>query len=237
MPTDAQAAPPPPPSGTRPARPLPADTEVWLFELDNTLYPAASNLFPLIERRMSAFIADRFGLSPDEARRRQKRFFREHGTTLRGLMVEHAVNPEDFLDFVHAIDLSALTASAALDRALGRLPGRKLVFTNASRRHAEAVLARLEVAQHFEAIYDIADAGFLPKPDQRAYQGLLDRHAVDPRRACMVEDMARNLGPAAALGMTTVWVRTDSPWARPNAADLLNIHHVVDDLAGWLAAV
>jgi len=219
------------------ARPGPDDVDVWIFDLDNTLYPASCNLFPLIERRMGAFIAARFGVPADEARRRQKRFFREHGTTLRGLMVEHAVDPHEFLDFVHAIDLSALTPWPALDRALGRLRGRKLVFTNASRRHAEAVMARLAVAHHFEAVHDIADAGFLPKPDPRAYQGLLERHAIDPHRACMVEDMARNLGPAAQLGMTTVWVRTDSAWGRPTAEDLPHIHHVTDDLAGWLAGL
>ena len=210
--------------------------EIWVFDLDNTLYPASCDLFSLIERRMGAFIAERFGVSADEARRRQKRFFREHGTTLRGLMLEHAVDPDEFLDYVHAIDLAALAPDPALDRALGALRGRKLVFTNASRGHAERVMARLGVAGRFEAIHDIADAGYLPKPDPSTYAGFLSRHAVDPARACMLDDMARNLVPAALLGMTTAWIRTDSVWGRPTPGDLPHIHHVVGDLPGWLAA-
>lgn len=219
------------------SRPPPAGIDVWVFDLDNTLYPASCNLFPLIERRMGQFIAERFGVPPDEARRRQKRFFREHGTTLRGLMVEHGIDPLPYLEFVHAVDLTAIEPSPALERALARLPGRKLIFTNASRGHAEAVMARLEVRHHFEAIHDIIDTGYLPKPDPAGYAGLLRRHGVDPARACMIEDMARNLPPAAALGMTTAWVRTDLAWGRPTVEDLAHIHHVVDDLPDWLAAL
>jgi len=232
------AAPSTAPSSSGSAGPAPpAGLDVWIFDLDNTLYPASCDLFPQIERRMGEFIANHFGVPRDEARRRQKRFFREHGTTLRGLMVEHGIDPLPYLDYVHAIDLTAIEPSPALERALARLPGRKLVFTNASRRHAEAVMARLEVGHHFEAIHDIADAGYLPKPDPAAYAGLVRRHRIDPARACLIEDMARNLPPAAALGMTTAWVRTDVAWARPSAGDLAHIDHVVDDLAEWLAAL
>ena len=210
---------------------------VWIFDLDNTLYPASCDLFSLIEHRMGAFIAERFGVSPEEARLRQKRFFRQYGTTLRGLMVEHGVEPEAFLDYVHAIDLSPVAPNPALARALAALPGRKLVFTNASRGHAERVMARLGVAGHFEAIHDIADAGYLPKPAPAAYAGFIARHGVAPARACMIDDMAGNLVPAALLGMTTVWIRSDSAWGRPIAEDLPHIHHVTGDLPGWLAAL
>ena len=209
---------------------------VWVFDLDNTLYPASCDLFPLIERRMGAFIAERFSLPADEARRRQKRFFRVHGTTLRGLMLEHGVEPDEFLDYVHAIDLAAVLPDPALERALAALPGRKLIYTNASRAHAERVMERLGVAGRFEAIYDIADAGYLPKPDPASYAGFVARHGVDPARACMLDDMARNLVPAARLGMTTGWIRTDSAWGRASEEDLPHIHHVIDDLPGWLAA-
>ena len=214
-----------------------ADIEVWAFDLDNTLYPASCDLFSLIERRMGSFIAERFALSPEEARRLQKRCFRVHGTTLRGLMLEHAVEPEAFLDYVHAIDLGAIGPAPGLARALAALPGRKLVFTNASRGHAERVMARLGIAGQFEAVYDIADAGYLPKPELATYEGFLARHGVDPARACMLDDMARNLVPAAQLGMATGWIRTDSAWGRPTAEDLPHIHHVIDDLPGWLAAL
>ncbi len=214
-----------------------ATVDVWIFDLDNTLYSASSNLFPAIEQRMGEFIARRFGVTTEEARVRQKRFFREHGTTLRGLMVEHAVDPLAFLDYVHAIDLSVIGPSPALDRVLSRLPGRKIVFTNASRRHAEGVMARLGITRHFEAIQDIIAADFLPKPDPRPYAQLVRRYDVDPVRACMVEDMAGNLVPAAALGMTTVWLRTDSTWGQPPTGDAAHIHHIINDLVAWLGAL
>ncbi len=212
----------------------PCGIDCWIFDLDNTLYPASCNVFPLIERRMGAFIASHFGLSPEAARQRQKHYFRKYGTTLRGLMVEHAIDPGVFLDYVHAIDLSVIVPDPGLDRALARLPGRKLVYTNASRRHALAVMARLGIASHFEAIHDIADAGFLPKPDPRSYDGLVAQHAIDPARACLIEDMAGNLVPAAALGMATAWVRTDLAWCQPEPGTLGHIHYVIDDLAAWL---
>ena len=208
--------------------------DVWVFDLDNTLYPAACDLFTLIEKRMDGFIAERFALPAVDARRWRTGFFHRHGTTLRGLMVEHGVEPEDFLDYVHAIDLGALKPAPALARALAGLPGRKLIFTNASRGHAERVLARLGLADGFESIHDIADCGYRPKPEPASYAGFLARHGVDPARACMVDDMARNLVPAARLGMTTAWVRTESAWALPVAGEGDHIHHVVDDLAEWL---
>ena len=151
-------------------------------------------------------------------------------------MIEDGLDPLPYLDFVHSIDLSPVVRNPALGRALERLPGRKLIFTNASRRHAEAVMARLGVTEHFEAIHDIVDANFLPNPDPRTYADLVRRYAIRPARACMIEDMAVNLEPAAALGMTTVWVRTDQPWGRPTSANAGAIHHVTDDLVGWLSA-
>jgi putative hydrolase of the HAD superfamily len=210
--------------------------ELWLFDLDNTLYPAGCDLFGLIERRMGAFIAETFGLTPEAARERQKRYFQRYGTTLRGLMVEHGIDPHRYLAFVHDIDLSSLSADPRLERALAGVPGRKLIFTNASRHHARRVLARLGLERHFEAIHDIIDAGFRPKPDPAAYAELPGRYGFDPARACMVEDMARNLPPAAALGMTTVWVRTGIDWSAPGPGDHQSIHHITDDLAEWLAA-
>ena len=127
----------------------------------------------------------------------------------------------------------------ALERALAALPGRKVIYTNATTRHAEAVMARLGVAHHFEAVYDIVAADFHPKPDRRSYDALIRRHAIRPERACMIEDMARNLLPAAALGMTTVWVRTQNPWGEP-PPDHPHPHpayHVIENLGAWLAAL
>lgn len=216
------------------------DTGVWIFDLDNTLYPASCNLFAQVDRRIGEFIANHFGIGQDEARTMQKRFFRDHGTTLRGLMVEHDVEPEPFLEYVHAIDVTPVAPSPELAAALDRLPGRKIVYTNGSVRHAENVTARLGIAGCFEAIFGITEADYVPKPDPRPYATLVQRYDIDPGNACMVEDIARNLVPAHAMGMTTVWVKSEADWARPDRGGVgtgSHIDHEVDDLVMWLAAL
>lgn len=210
--------------------------ETWIFDLDNTLYPASCNLFAQVDRRIGEFIADFLKIDADEARRLQKDYFREYGTTLRGLMTRHGMTPEQFLEYVHAIDVSAVPPSPSLDLALGRIGGRKIIFTNGSVRHAERVMERLGVARRFHGVFDIVAADYRPKPDPAGYARLLERHRVDPRAAAMIEDLPRNLAPAAALGMTTVLVRTGSDWAQ-DGADGDFIHHVTDDLVAWLEAV
>lgn len=210
--------------------------EAWVFDLDNTLYPAKTDLFAQIDRRMGEYIRLHLDLPPDEARALQKRLFREHGTTLRGLMNEHAVDPGPFLKFVHDIDVSAIGPSPVLAAALAELPGRKLIFTNGSVRHADQVLARLGVADRFDGIFDIVAADYVPKPDPVSYRTMLDRYGLAPESTIMVEDMARNLLPAHNLGMTTVWVRTPSDWGQPLPGDG-HIDIAIDDTADWLAAV
>jgi putative hydrolase of the HAD superfamily len=212
------------------------DIETWIFDLDNTLYPSTSDLFPQISARMGRFIAERFGLGDAAASALQKQLFRSHGTTMRGLMLEHGVDPHHFMDFVHDIDLTRLAPAVALGAALAALPGRKLVFTNGSRRHAERVLAQLGLAAQMTGIFDIADADFIPKPHPSGYRTLIERYAVEPKRAAMVEDMARNLAPAAALGMVTVLVHSRAEWAQDGAEGDW-VQHRTDDLAGWLAAL
>jgi putative hydrolase of the HAD superfamily len=212
----------------------PAQVETWVFDLDNTLYPASSNLFAQVHVRMTEFIAGYLDVDAEEARRLQRSYFREHGTTLRGLMTVHGLDPQRFLDFVHEIDLSVLPPAVELDRALAALPGRKLVFTNGSTRHAERILEHLGLAGHFTGIFDIAAAGYIPKPDPAGYAALVERFGVTAHRSAMVEDMAKNLVPAAALGMTTVWVRTDHDWAVEGSSEP-HVHHVTDDLPRWLA--
>jgi putative hydrolase of the HAD superfamily len=211
------------------------DIDCWIFDLDNTLYPASCNLFVQIQRRMDEYIAALFGLGLEEAARRRGALFREHGTTLRGLMLRHGIDPHAFLDYVHRIDMTHVPADPALAAALAALPGRKLIFTNGSVAHAENVLGHLGLAAQFEGIFDIAASEWMPKPDPTPYQALIRRFDVVPERAAMVEDMAKNLVPAAALGMTTVWLRGTLDWAL-EGAEGAHIHHVVDALAPWLAA-
>jgi putative hydrolase of the HAD superfamily len=207
--------------------------EAWVFDLDNTLYPAACDLFAQVDVRIRDYVASFLGLSAEEAYRLQKRYFREHGTTMRGMMHNHGMDPGPFLTYVHDIDLTPVPPSPHLEAALGRLPGRKLIFTNGSIDHAERVMNRLGVRHRFEAVFDIVDAGYVPKPAPAVYASLVERHNLDPQTTVMVEDIARNLVPAAALGMTTVWVRTDSRWGLEGGVDD-HVHHIVDDLAEWL---
>jgi putative hydrolase of the HAD superfamily len=216
------------------ARPL-GDVLYWVFDLDNTLYPATSTVYAEVERRMNDFIMAELKLDLAQAIALRKRFFEAHGTTLRGLMNEFGWDPAPFLDYVHELDLSGLAANAALARAIGTLPGRKIIFTNSTRRHAERVLARLGLESHFSGIHDIEDCAFLPKPDPSGYRTLLTRHGVDASHAAMIDDMAKNLAPAAALGITTVWLR-GGPHMAEGDADAAYVHHVVDDLVAFLDA-
>jgi len=209
------------------------EAETWVFDLDNTLYCASSNLFAQISRRMTGFIADFLDVDDAEAYRVQKKYFREYGTTLRGLMQRHDIDPHHFMDHVHDIDLGIIDPDPALDAALAALGGRKIIFTNGSTDHANRVIKRLGVARHFEGVFDIADADFIPKPEPDVYKQLIERHKIDPKRSVMVEDMARNLKPAADLGMTTVWVRTETDWGR-EGSDGDYIDHTLDNLSDWL---
>lgn len=184
--------------------------DCWIFDLDNTLYPAAINLFGLIDERMGAYIARLLDCDASEARRVQKGYFLDHGTTLSGLMRHHGVDPHHFLDFVHDIDLDRLTVDAELVTHIEALPGRKLVFTNGDTPYAQRVLDRLGLGHCFEAVHDIHATGYRPKPDPHGYRMLHDDFGIDLARAAFFEDMARNLKPAKALGMSTIWLNNGS---------------------------
>jgi putative hydrolase of the HAD superfamily len=208
----------------------------WIFDLDNCLYPASADLFALIDVRMGEFIQRLLGCGPDEARRVQKSYFHEHGTTLAGLMAAHGVEPQDFLDYVHNIDLARLSADPKLVSALDLLPGRKFVFTNGDEVYARRVLERLGLANAFDGLHDIHAMAYLPKPDPRSYRALCDRHGIEPERALFAEDMARNLAPAKALGMTTVWVDNGSERGG-HGADPAFIDYRIADIGEWLGEI
>lgn len=209
--------------------------KTWVFDLDNTLYPATCSVYPEVEARMNEFIMAELKLDLASAQTLRKQFFERHGTTLRGLMLDYGLAPQRFLDYVHELDLTPVPRDARLGAALAVLPGRKLIFTNATMRHAERVLGHLGINEAFCAIHDIEACNYLPKPDPSGYRVLLDRHGIDASRAAMVEDLARNLVPAAALGMTTIWLK-GGPHADADDAAAAHIHHVIDDLAEFLAA-
>ena len=210
--------------------------ETWIFDLDNTLYPASCNLFAQVDKHIGEFIARLLDVDADEAHRIQKQYFRDYGTSLRGLMIHHEVDPRRFLEFVHAVDVTPVQPSPALEQALGRLPGRKIVFTNGSEKHAENVMARLGISHRFDAVFDIVAADYFPKPEPFVYDLLVRRHWIDPRSAVMVEDIAKNLLPAHEMGMATVLVRHAADWAQ-DGADAAHVHHTTEDLVAWLGEV
>jgi putative hydrolase of the HAD superfamily len=203
--------------------------DTWLFDLDNTLYPPEAEFMSLIEGRMTAFVARETGLSREEAFTLQKRYLSEHGTTLAGLMANHGVDPEAFLDEVHDVSMASLVPDPALRLALTALPGRRLVFTNGDKRHAERVLSKLQLDDLFEAVFHIALADYIPKPHPKTFARMIAAHDVAPASTAFFEDSARNLAPAAELGMTTVLV---GPHALEAEHDF--VRYRTPDLAAFL---
>jgi putative hydrolase of the HAD superfamily len=232
----------PQPLGERPAHSRDfRHVKHWVFDLDNTLYRADSGVFARIDTRMTEFIAGYLKIAPDAARLVQKSLYREHGTTLNGLVKLHGMDPEPFLDFVHRIDLSDLNEDTALAFAIARLPGRHYVFTNGCARHAQRILARLGLTDLFDDIWDIRTIGFVPKPDPVAYRRMVAHGGFAPGAAAMFDDIARNLVEAHAMGMTTVWLNNSAPWERQGpefpVASALHIDHEINDLARFLGTL
>jgi putative hydrolase of the HAD superfamily len=220
-----------------------AAVETWVFDLDNTLYPHHLNLWQQVDDRIRAYIVDFLRVSKEDAFRLQKDYYRRYGTTMRGLMAEHGLQPDDYLEFVHEIDHSPLVPNPLLGAAIETLPGRKLILTNGTRKHAEAVMRRLDIDRHFEDVFDIAAADLDPKPLPQVYDRFLARHRVDPQRAAMFEDLARNLEVPHALGMTTVLVVPEGSrevfreeWELAGR-DAPHVDHVTDNLTGFLQGI
>ena len=220
-----------------------AQVGTWVFDLDNTLYPHHVNLWQQVDVRIRDYIARFLDIAHDEAFRVQKDYYKRYGTTMRGMMTEHGMQPDDFLDYVHQIDHTPIQPNPALGRALARLSGRKLILTNGTRTHAEAVMRRLEVHEHFEDVFDIVAGELEPKPLPQTYDRFLARHGVDPKRAALFEDLARNLEVPHALGKTTVLVVPEQTrevfreaWEL-EGRDAAHVDHVTDDLVGFLETI
>ncbi len=221
-----------------------ASVDTWVFDLDNTLYPAGSPVWPMIDERITRWLADLMGIDGMSARGLQKYYYRRYGTTLKGLIEDHAIAPEAFLSFVHDIDRSSLAPNAALVEAIRALPGRKLILTNGSKDHALRTTERLGfAADSFEAVFDIVAADLVPKPEAATYDRFLAVHGIDPRRAAMVEDLVKNLAVPHARGMATVLVVPPTsvgdnrePWERLGA-DEPTVDATTDDLAAFLVGL
>lgn len=212
----------------------------WIFDLDNTLYRADNGIFTQIESRMTDYLAAFLKLPRDKARARQKDLYRQYGTTLNGLMREHECDAEDYLSFVHDIDLGDLGPDAGLSDAIAALPGKRFIFTNGCRDHAARILGRLDMAHLFDAVWDIRTIAFTPKPQVAAYDSVIAAGGVNPAACAMFDDIARNLVPARAMGMTTVWLKTDAPWGKHGPLmDVKDgdIDHQTEDLTHFLQSI
>lgn len=212
----------------------------WVFDLDNTLYPAECNLFAQVDQRMAQYIADALNVDLPHARYLQKDYYRRYGTTLNGLMKLHGLAPGPFLDFVHDIDVSVVAHAPKLSDAIKQLPGRKLIYTNGSRHHAERVAGQLGVLQHFEDILDIAGNNYQAKPERDAFSNFLAKFALKPKSCAMFDDMPQNLEAPDYFGSTTILVHSsymDHPvqneiksWSELPA----HIDYATDDLTTFL---
>ncbi len=208
--------------------------DTWVFDLDNTLYDAESHIFKEIGKRMTGLIAAHLNISEEAAAEKRHSYYLKYGTTLRGMMSEHGIAPDAFLRHAHDVDPAPVPPCAITREYLGHLPGRKIIFTNSPRHFARTMLDHLDLAHHFDAIHAIEDADYWPKPHVPSYQSFLKKYEIDPKRACMFEDMAINLKPAHDLGMTTVWLHgQDHNPAEPHPE---HIHHKAVKLPDWLRA-
>ncbi|MBO6754925.1 MAG: pyrimidine 5'-nucleotidase [Roseibium sp.] len=217
--------------------------EAWIFDLDNTLYPAETDLFSQINEQIADYVAKLLDLDPAEAHIRQKGYYETYGTTLRGLMIEHEVDPDDFLAYAHDIDYSAVTPDPKLEKAIAALPGRKFIFTNGDRPHAERTAQALGITDHFEDIFDIVAADLVPKPNRETYDMFLEQTGVSPARAAMFEDLSRNLIVPHRLGMQTVLIVPantrplfEEEWAL-EGEKARHVDFVTDNLTSFLTAV
>lgn len=212
----------------------------WVFDLDNTLYPHHVNLFSQIDKNMTAFVAALLSMEPAAAKLLQKQYYRDHGTTLQGLMIHHGIDPNDFLQKAHAIDYSVVPANPALGEAIRALPGRKFIFTNGSVPHAEMTARALGILDHFDDIFDIVAADYVPKPAGGTYDKFMSLHRVDTKHAAMFEDLPRNLVVPKALGMKTVLLVPQNfeyefaeAWEKSSEDDE-QIDYVTEDLTRFL---
>ena len=186
----------------------------WIFDLDNTLYSGKTKVFEQVDKKMSEYISKKLNVSTAEAKEIQKNYFHEYNTTLNGMIKNHKIDADEFLEFVHNIDIDFLKKDLILGEELKKLDGKKIIFTNASRKHALNVTKRIGIDHYFDDIFDIIDSEFVPKPAIQSYKKLVEKHKIDPKLCVFVEDIARNLKPAYEMGMKTVWIENDEPWAK-----------------------
>ena len=195
----------------------------WIFDLDNTLYSGKTKVFEQVDKKMSKYISSKLNISVEEAKKIQKNYFHKYNTTLNGMIKNHKTDPNEFLEFVHDINIDFLQKDIELAKEMEKLEGKKIIFTNGSRKHAINVTKRIGIDQYFDDIFDIVDSDFIPKPAIVPYKKLVEKHKIDPKLCALAEDIARNLKPAYEMGMKTIWIENNEPWAKEfSDSDFIN---------------
>jgi putative hydrolase of the HAD superfamily len=208
----------------------------WLFDLDNTLYSGDTKVFDQVDKKMSFFISKKLNVSLEEAKVIQKSYFHEYNTTLNGMIKNHNIDAKEFLEFVHDVDLNFLKEDLDLHNELNNLVGKKYIFTNGSKAHAKNVTQRIGIENLFDGVFDIVDSDFIPKPSIEPYKKIIQKYGIDPEYCIFIEDIARNLKPAYELGMKTVWIKNDEPWAAKfSNEDFIN--YKTDNLSKFLRGI
>jgi len=208
----------------------------WIFDLDNTLYSGDTKVFDQVDKKMSKFISEKLNVSVEEAKKIQKNYFHEYNTTLNGMIKNHEIDANEFLEFVHDVDLDFLKADKPLEREIAKLEGKKFIFTNGSKAHVANVTKRIGVEKLFDGIFDIVESDFIPKPSIEPYKKIIEKYKIEPQYSIFIEDIARNLKPAHELGMKTVWIKNDEPWAA-KFSDSDFINYKTDNLAKFLKEI
>tara|TARA_B100000768_G_C11122593_1_gene308166 strand:+ start:36 stop:698 length:663 start_codon:yes stop_codon:yes gene_type:complete len=208
----------------------------WLFDLDNTLYSGDTKVFDQVDKKMSKFISEKLKVSIEEAKKIQKNYFHEYNTTLNGMIKNHEIDADEFLDFVHDVDLDFLKADKPLEQEISNLVGKKFIFTNGSKAHASNVTKRIGIEKLFDGVFDIVESDFIPKPSIEPYKKIIEKYKIEPQYSIFIEDIARNLKPAHELGMKTVWIKNDEPWAA-KFSDSDFINYKTDNLAKFLKEI
>ena len=211
-------------------------SKFWIFDLDNTLYSGETRVFEQVDKRMSKYISEKLNVSILEAKEIQKNYFYKYNTTLNGMMKNHKIEANEFLEFVHDIDIDFLKKDMPLGEELRKLEGKKIIFTNGSKKHALNVTQRIGIDQYFDDIFDIVDCNFIPKPKMEPYKKLVEKHKIDPNLCVLIEDIARNLKPAYEMGMKTVWIENKEPWAA-KFSDSDFINYKTNNLAEFLKKI
>ena len=208
----------------------------WLFDLDNTLYSGDTKVFDQVDKKMSLFISDKLNVTLAEAKKIQKNYFHEYNTTLNGMIKNHKIDAEEFLEFVHDVDLNFLKEDLDLHNALTHLTGKKYIFTNGSKAHVSNVTKRIGIQNLFDGVFDIVDSDFIPKPSIEPYKKIIEKYGIDPEYCIFIEDIARNLKPAYELGMKTAWIKNNEPWAAEFSNESF-INYKIDNLSGFLRRI